>query len=324
MRANDTIKTLAFALAALLIIGAAGLTIAVNHGFESRLSQDVLNVAAAQTDINPRREECHEKDVDSLRKHGGCKILISDDAKDFPLRYLSFGDSFSNTLMPMLEDISKEYRVNGIQTSFSSCPPVIGIERFQTLEGNYRYPCREFNDTVLDIIKREKIKHVILFARWSAYTNEYIIGDGSEPPASMKESVGIFEKNLLRTIGLFTDMGVQVWVIKQPPEYPFNVPQILSRAKMFSLHSSPRQISYDDYERQQETVNTIFEKAAANFPKAHFIDPARPLCPPPENKCLMEKDGHSLYRDSNHLSVTGIMYAAPLFNDMFQIISGRR
>lgn len=323
MRMDNTTKTLAMAVSVLITICMAGMVIAVNKGFEGRLSEDVLKVVAAQTDVNPRREECHEKDVASLKKNGGCKILPSDEAKDFPLRYLSFGDSFSNTLMPMLEDFSRKYRVNGIQTSFSSCPPVMGIERFKTLEGNYRYPCREFNDAVLEIIKREKIKHVILFARWSAYTGEYIIGDTQKPPASMEESIAIFEKNLIQTIGLFSDMGVQVWVVKQPPEYPFNVPQILSRAKMFSSGSSLPYISYHDNEQKQQAVNAIFAKAASAFPDAHFIDPARLLCPPPDHKCLMEKDGYSLYRDSNHLSVKGVLHTAPLFNDMFQIISGR-
>lgn len=322
-RISDTSKSFLAAFLSLAIIGAAGAIIAINKGFERRLPQNILNIVSAQTDINPRRDECHERDVASLKASGGCMVLEEDEAKNYPVRYLSFGDSFSNTLMPALEELSRKYKINGIQTSFSSCPPVIGIERFKSLEGDYRYPCREFNDTVLGIIKQRNIRNVILFARWSAYTHEYVISDAPTPPRDMAQSIGIFEKNLLGTIEMFEKMGVRVWVLKQPPEYPFNVPQVLSKARMFSSGSSVPRISYQIYEERQALVNSIFKKAEDAHPFTRFIDVAGILCPQPEATCLMEKDGYSLYRDSNHLSVRGIMYTSPLLDGMFKTMSER-
>lgn len=305
-----------------LLINIAGAYIYFTDGAPDRLPSEVLLLAAGQFDINPRRDECHQPDAKKMNASSACRILVSPDSANLPIRYISFGDSFSNTLMPALEELSREYKVNGLQTSFSSCPPVSGIYRFRTFGSSYRYHCKEFNDAVLDIIRKDHIRTVILFARWSAYTQHYIIGDQhSAPPADMNASVRIFEDRFLKTLAMFDEMGINVWIVGQPPEYQQDIPQILSRTAMAKGDLSAIGMSATDLERQNSFMKSLERKTKEmKLENVHFLDLTPYLCDK-TGQCAVQAQGRSLYRDESHLSVFGAGYIRPALEKIFTGLS---
>lgn len=312
---------LCLAFFAMLVIAVAGGAVVWNRGYTARVSEAVLMVSNVQNDIKLARKGCHQPDIDVLKKTGGCQVL--EGRKDIPVRYLSFGDSFSNTLLPALENISQKYNINGIQTSYSSCPPVFGIDRYGSLQGSYRYKCREFNDAIKDIIAKKNIRDVILYARWIAYTRQYVVGDSPNgPPKSMKVSAEIFSKKFLETMAYFNANGIRVWIVTQQPEYDMDVPRVLARAAFLSSRETLKGMMWGEYEKQQTVVHSLMQEASRRFPNISLIDTSKILCPD-RAACLIEKDGKPLYRDSNHLSNYGVEYISSLFDEPFQIISER-
>jgi len=73
-------------------------------------------------------------------------------------------------------------------------------------------------------------------------------------------------------------------------------------------------ISKSDYLARANDIQVAFDALpdAANF---HRIKPADMLCN--ETRCLVSKDGKSLYADDDHLSLAGAEYLSPLFAPVF-------
>ncbi len=304
-----------------LVINICAGLIYIYDGLPQRLPAQAIIYASGQNDFNPRREECHQPTITHLKASGPCVVVHDSDAQNYPFRYISFGDSFSNTLMPVLKDLGKKFHINGWQTSFSSCPPLWGVERYRTLGGGYQYPCRAFNEEVFNLITKNNIDNVILFARWSAYENEYVIGKANAPPPiTMNESRENFHTAIQNTIISLTNRNIHLWIILQPPEYPFNVPQALSRTSL--THGDPLKLGMSKKiaDAQNHPLLSILSKIPSqNTALVHVIDLNRYLCQ--NDKCKVEDSGHSLYRDESHLSVYGIRYLEALFLPMFKGLS---
>lgn len=320
MPKSAVMKTFSLALVGMLSISVSGGLIVWKKGFENRLPDEVLKITAAQKDSKPYRQECHQPDIKNLRDKGACKVLEN---SSIPVRFFSFGDSFSNSLFPALEEMARKYNVNGLQSSYSSCPPVFGIERYKSLGGQYRYQCREFNDAVRKLIKDNDLHDVILFARWGSYYDRYIVGDSANhPPKILQESTSVFLSGFSSTMDYFAKQNIRVWIVTQPPEYDVEVPHVLARMKMASVSSGLQGMSRDFYEQQRKQFHTMFKKAAAKHDNVHIIEIADIICPEKEQSCLIEKDGHALYRDSHHLSSYGIKLASVIMEGPFRVMAG--
>lgn len=283
------------------------------NGIPKRLSTDVLAYANGSNDINPLREKCHRPNIAILRKEGGC--IINNENKNL-LTFLSFGDSFSATLLPTLDKLAKEYHTSGIQSSFSSCPPIFNINRTVKVDASSDYNCFDFNNLIKKHIHSKNIKNIILFARWSAYMNEYPVTPVPDlKPYNFQE---IFHKEFIDTLLYFKKNNVNVWIVQQPPEYKENVPQTLTQQQFRGIDQKLTQ-SYHQHQKRQFEINKIFDEIQnhKNLNNVHFVNPARMLCPN-FDKCITSYDGKSLYRDTNHLSQTGVSFIEPLLHSIFQ------
>ncbi len=301
-------------LYSLVFMGILGMLSFLTDIHKNSISPSVLKYAAGVNDINPRRDECHYSNIEKLLENGPCFI---NKQKTLPITFLSFGDSFSTTLQPVLENLSQKYNISGQQASYSSCPPVFGINRKAHAKSLEQYQCMEFNNAVLDFIKKNKVKHVILFARWSAYMHEYPV---FTKDSVVKDSRILFKEKLIKTIDILNKLGIKVWIIKQPPEHQLDVPLSLARALRMNKNINDLQINFSNYLERQKEISEIFsliEKDMSGSKNVSFIDPAKMLCAN-KNTCIIEHDGYSLYRDKYHLSQYGVAFISPLFEEMFQ------
>jgi hypothetical protein len=94
-----------------------------------------------------------------------------------------------------------------------------------------------------------------------------------------------------------------VVLIGPVPVYKNNVPLALALQQTKDQTSS---LSNAAAQRQKNTAffEAVGTAAAQGGDSLTFLDPILWMCP---DECMLIKDGFWLYRDSNHLSVTGAM-----------------
>lgn len=299
----------------LLLTASIGSYLHFFEGHPARLDPSILLLANGAKDINPRRDECHRPKIDDLKKTGGCKVNPSSIK---PPSFYSFGDSFSATLLPTLDKLAQEYGISGLQSSYSSCPPIFGVERREKIDNPSEYSCYLFNQTVKGIIDSRNIKNILVFARWSAYFNEYKV---SSPDNQKVNSEDFFANKFIETLQYFKKNDIEVWIVQQPPEYEVNIPHILARRAIKGMPPETMMQDLEIYQMRQKKVNALFSKIQQNegFKNVHFIDPAATMCPE-QNKCMTSANGRPLYRDTNHLSQYGVHYLEPLLKPFFKNI----
>lgn len=301
----------------LVVTSTTGGALHLTQGAPERLSPQVRTYAAGTTDINPRRDECHYPEIDDLRKDGPC--LVNKEAPTPPL-FLSFGDSFSTTLHPALEQLSQLYDLTGATSSYSSCPPVLGLSRKEYVKDQTHYDCAAFNNLMLDFIKDNDIKHVILFARWSAYMDEYRTSPAEKTTNDTDTDFRIlFRENFIKTLQTLQKTGVTTWIVEQPPEYDIYLPSALAKAERTGHPLKSPGDAFVTHTLRQKEISEIFDlikNDSATFPNVHFIDPTTLLCPD-KKQCRVEYDGYPLYRDKYHLSRHGSAFIEPLLDNIF-------
>ena len=223
---------------------------------------------------------------------------------------MAFGDSDAHTLMPMLNEMAKRYGVGGLAAAYASCPPLLGVVPL--------YPsgfsaCRNFNDTVIETIKKNHIHHVILSARWRSYMSGYLARNSADWNGEL------FRKGLALMVQRLQSAGAEVWIVKSPPEFAFSVPHQLASTAMTGGDASKVDGPFSNYLWMQAGVETVFDELEKNG--VHFIELADDLCPS-KKVCLTQQQGHSLYKDDHHLSEFGAMKVQNLFDKVFSSISG--
>ncbi|HCC20519.1 MAG TPA: hypothetical protein DEP88_04635, partial [Verrucomicrobiales bacterium] len=180
-----------------------------------------------------------------------------------------------------------------------------------------------FNDAVLNFIKTNQIREVILVARWSAYP----LGDDStglrarlhNPSAPDKTPKEVFKDSLPSTIAKIRQAGAHVWILKQVPKQDLYVPKALANAIRYgrsqSVDMETLGITIGQHLKRQSFVNGIID--ANTSPQVIALDPL-PFLTTPSGHCRIEKNGNSLYHDEDHVSRHGSREFKPLFEPIFK------
>ena len=147
----------------------------------------------------------------------------------------------------------------------------------------------------------------------------YLVSDGHTGRTS-QESKEAFRRNLILTVQQIQKEGSEVWIVKSPPEYPFNVPRRLARTVIAGGDASKVGQRLSTYTESQSHIAPVFEELKKY--NVHFIDPSNYLCADGDF-CRTESQGHSLYTDSHHLSTFGELKMQNLFNAVFSRMSAK-
>jgi peptidoglycan/LPS O-acetylase OafA/YrhL len=308
------------AAAGLVVVGAMGIAAVNGDGFPSRFSGAALRYAAGVHDYRPWGG-CMPA-LEQLDRNGICKF----GSATAPPSFLVWGDSHAAALAPGVDARANTLGISGWVVGYNRCASLIGAAPMQRNHDDY--PCVPIADEVLNLVRDNHIKHVLLASRWDTYISGWERG-GSETlqdltisfsSADGRRARGLeaFRLSFAETVRRLRMLGADVWVLEQVPPQLVDVPSALAKAVYFGRNPDALRRSYADIEKRRAAAETVFAQYRVP-PQASFIDPAEEFCPA-KSPCLIAAEGRALYSDGNHLSEFGSLWSQAMLDPFFSSI----
>jgi peptidoglycan/LPS O-acetylase OafA/YrhL len=306
--------------AGLAVVGAMGIAAVNGDGFPSRFSGAALRYAAGVHDYRPWGG-CMPA-LEQLDRNGVCKF----GSATAPPSFLVWGDSHAAALAPGVDARANTLGFSGWVVGYNRCASLIGAAPMQRNRDDY--PCVPIADKVLDLVRDNHIKHVLLASRWDTYISGWERG-GSETlqdltitfsSADGRRARGMeaFRLSFAETVRRLRMLGADVWVLEQVPPQLVDVPSALAKAVYFGRNPDALRRSYADIEKRRAAAETVFAQYREPT-QASFIDPAEEFCPA-KSPCLIAAEGRALYSDGNHLSEFGSLWSQAMLDPFFSSI----
>src|SRR5206468_7099452 len=120
---------------------------------------------------------------------------------------------------PVVRALAAERRLTSAMIVHPATAPLLDFSRDypDALVGR---DALEFTARAAQYVRDHSVKRVLIAAAWEAYA----IDATDDRPATT------FDRTLARTVDEIRAAGAEVWLIKDVPGMPFNVPRALSRA----------------------------------------------------------------------------------------------
>lgn len=303
----------------MVIIGSAGYMIYNAKSLETRLLSKISKSYFESIVGTNKKDECfdiklaYKKDIKWF-----CEFGFTKDKPDF----FVFGDSHALSLIPALVKFAETDNKSIIFTGTSGCPPLLGIQSMRGDDGIEQFNCQKLNQRIFEYIKKEKIKSVILIARWS-----YYYGGKTKPEelnlVSMDLSKSLtndfskksFEYGIKTTIETYANIGVTVYLIMDNPQQTLDPRDILKKSRMPSdILLNKFSVSLIEHMEDQASVNKILNAENSEF--LHILNTDKILCP--NDICTLVREGRFLYLDDDHLSIDGAMLIQPHLQKFLQ------
>lgn len=314
---KSVFRASAAGIALMLVVAIAGMKF---NGFPHRFSKEVLQYANGNQDI--QTWEKRVPSFENLNKDTALKIGNTNGAPQF----LLWGDSHAEAIAPAADKRASELGITGLFVEYSGCLPLIGVARLDHAPKNA--PCQSVGTKVLDLLKEYKIRNIILAGRWDDVfgwepgsieltRTEAVIAFTNHDGKQLKRGEALAPA-IRETINTLTAMGVHVWVLEQVPPQMDDTPTSLAKALYFGRDPKALERPYADILKRRQPTNEAFQDFR-NKAQVSFIDPANKLCPG-HKTCMIADQGHSLYRDNNHLSVYGSFWIEDTLNPFFKTL----
>lgn len=305
-----------FGVAAIMMAGfvAIGLAGHLRRGFPGRLPEDIVRLAEAAYQVRQVDGSCI--DIPQQRLDSGRTCKIGKSGSD-TISFIVWGDSHAFSMAESIHLAAEKKGLTGLLYSHSSCPPLLDVERFNSFERG----CRDFNNSVKQWLERNRnVRTVFLVARWaiSAEGTRYGAEQGRPvviSPEGIKGNPQALKDGLEKTLRFLSDHNVGAVIVNQVPEIGWNVPSTLARERLFGHAVSAAVPTIEEYQKRQHKMSRIIGELNPRYPFS-LVDVASILCA--QRHCLIEKDGYSLYKDDDHLSIYGASLLSNLFADFFQ------
>lgn len=213
-------------------------------------------------------------------------------------RGLIWGDSHSQVMAPILNDIAKRKDVSVVL--FRSCPPITDGEFISEHYPNiplYTDICRtEHKDGARFLADHSDISFLIAASDWFSLPPQ-IYGPSS------KDGFELMKRGLLKFVDDFSAPTRQISLIATVPQY-LNDPVACAIGKIGPLLRNPcpsyrTTIPRALFEKRQGQEYEVFHEIAATFPSVTVIFSGERMCS--EEDCISTLDGQFLYRDKTHL-----------------------
>jgi hypothetical protein len=295
------------ALAAVVII-AIGQSFSHLRGLPQRFPQQALAYANAGNDWGTDRDVCRTAtQVEQLAAcHFGSATKATPD-------FILWGDSHAESLAPAFDSLAKGSATLGWVASYPACLPLLEVRRVDTPG------CPEFNAAIVSLIESKDIKTVVLAGRWAVPSlglsdgeledgkPQVLLVDSSSQSRSLLENEKVLDRGLRRVLSRLTAEHRKVILVLDVPDTGVNTPGYLVRSVLKGKISGAQEdtrIVMTPYSQASSRVDDLLVHTAAEF-HAVSIDPKVDLCR--ASQCLIARDGHSLYHDSNHLTAFGAL-----------------
>jgi hypothetical protein len=289
-------------------LGLIGVGLKFTDGLPHRLSDEAAAFMRGATDINPHRTECDRPDLHAIESGAVCRTFGD---RSHPARFVLWGDSQADAMAPLFFALSERYKVGGAVVTGHGCPPILDIERREA-----DYDCAAYNRAVIDLIRRENVKHVFVIGFWSGWMARFDAGQISFRnldwyPRYEAAFESVLIAGLRRTVDELLAQGVTVYVVKDIPKAGFDPPRTLARIAMYGARNVDDTIPFEPYASNRRIGIDALAAATAS-PRVVFVDPAEKLCH--AGQCKVSDSGRSLYQNPSHLSAYGALYLADLFS----------
>ncbi|MBJ7574397.1 acyltransferase family protein [Luteimonas sp. MC1828] len=269
---------------------AIGLSLVSENGFPVRVAGVVAELDRARSAEIPFAK-CHRvlpgKDTDcGIGTYGGQK------------RALIWGDSHALAWAPGLDEALKAHQWAGALAVEHACAPLIGLSNPRNRK------CSGFNDGVVDWIEANRPDRVYLIAHWPAWSNSEGGYDLVDTASGSTGNEHIFAPALGRTIEGIRPYVKEIVVVGPTPGAVDALPYKLAMARWKRLavpDEAPIQLYRDISENFWRAVQPYAADVVAFNPESWFCN---------LEHCRYIDDGRLLYRDSDHLSVAGALFAA--------------
>nr|WP_315495155.1 acyltransferase family protein [uncultured Rhodoferax sp.] len=286
-------------LVAMVLLGLLGKNIYDRHGLErirhknliqldQASNQDFLDfekqglITEAKCDKPfkfPEREVC-------LRAH-----------PDKPVSAVVLGDSHA---VHAFWGVAKAFDALGLNLAVrgkGACVPVMAAP-----PGAGTSECERHMETTLrDIVGDAKVRAVALVFRGRYLTEQ-------SSPQERQD----FERKLDATLSLLQSAGKQVYYFLPVVEPGFDPRLCMGALPLGRKPPYPCVIDKTADDAKSEAVRTSAARVLVRWPQVRVVDPNTMLCR--EGKCPILQDGHSIFKDENHLSQAGSMRLSESLN----------
>ncbi|WP_085653953.1 MULTISPECIES: acyltransferase family protein [unclassified Pseudomonas] len=292
---------LAGGLAAIVALVATGSAIRSADGVPQRLTGKALEYAQSR-EWRAGQMKCmlvtQDKELDKACLVGG--------NEDVPATQLFWGDSHAAALLPAIENNARREGRPVWLYSMSACPPI--------LSDDPRQRCKDFNEQTMERVRSLGIKDVVLASNWSLYVYGREDGDKKVLLNSQDDTVQAEQRMaaaLKARVAALRATGAQVWLFKEVPLQRKGAINRLTSLARIGRSAEGLGRPLEEHLARQHFLSRLFESMSAADPGVHVIDPTPLMCS--NGVCSIEVNGHSQYKDEDHLSDAGSSRLSPLF-----------
>ena len=288
-----------------LILGAIG---HLQNGFEKRFDYSLIDLVGMESK-EPNIKKlfgCQEKDATNLDS-----IFCVVNGRVENPKIAIFGDSHADVIAMSLQHSGESFVVS----SLGGCAPLINVD---VVRGNWdRDVCRNLTLKQLDFVNSNpNIKEVLLVGRWSLYTSGdyqsdmkgHFLTTPSKQEINQKTSREVFSKELQKTIKTYQENGLKVSVLLQVPQQLYNPINAITKT-YFTGNKENKillQTPLTEHQKLQSFNRGVIDSIRASEANLRIINLDERFCD--ESICRMLNDKSVLYRDDDHLSLTGAHY----------------
>lgn len=298
-RTRSLLKKKSFVLAAAALVtiffALLGVFVAQNNGLPSRIPPQALRFTR-----DPKLSFGFHQTTLREVLDGKLTELGTID-KSTPIDLLVWGDSHASALAPVFESICKTHSMRGQIARHAATAPAVGYE-----SRNPQSLCEDsllYSEAIIEHVRRNAIKNVVLVARWDFYIEA-------------DQGTSRLRNGLLSTITEMERLGTQLWIVRQVPQYDFNVPNALANAIWHKSSIEKLGLDQNDHLRNHKKQDSLFNGLTDNFARVTILDPT-PLFTQNGGRCLVYHQNECLYFDADHLSPSGAHFLRPLFEPCF-------
>ena len=278
----------------------AGLVVFRVQGVPSRIppaALEYLNGPAAASDVGP----ISDRELTVADARNGAFMELGDGNRNLPVDFLVWGDSHAKVLTPVLDALCRDHARRGVVAAHPQTAPLVGYASRGpwSLNGD----SVPFNDAVVQFIRDHHVPDVLIVARWDYYMET-------------DNGTADLHRGLVATRDALQKAGARVWIMRQVPKYPWDVPKALASAVLHGRHPEELGALAEDYRAELLREAPLFDGLEKNSTSLTLLDPAA-LFVDGSGRCRVAQNGKSLYYDSDHVNAAGAMMLRPLFEPIF-------
>lgn len=292
-RSTSRLFTLAGAASLVLII--VGLAAWRAEGWPQRFSPQLRALLTDGTFPRGARKECFSMPMAQIAAAELCQFGPTE--ASLP-KVVLWGDSHALRLLPAFEKLANERKFQLHFAAMGACRPMIGVASPET-SALTATRCEAFNAAMAKAIERLDPALVIFAAFWVTPSTNFV----ARPTLTIAEGDSLFSRGMQETLRRIDAGRRPVCAVLGVPTYDYEVNQALVLARRFNVSHQFLEVARADVMARHAPVD---EELRALERRGLLVtaDPKRRLCPDATCRYL-DPAGHSLYFDSNHLSMRG-------------------